>query len=106
MLAKTVWGEARGLPEDEQRLVAWTVFNRVTDSRFPDTIAGVITQRGQFIGYKAGHPVNENLTALCRTEAEAWAAGAEAPELEPYASGNGYLWFTGDGKHNYFREEY
>lgn len=42
MLARIVYGEARGEPYTGQVAVAAVVLNRVRDSRFPSTIAGVI----------------------------------------------------------------
>ena len=33
-IAKTVWGEARGLSETHQSAVVWTILNRIDDGRF------------------------------------------------------------------------
>ena len=43
-----VYGEARGEPYAGQVAVAAVVLNRVKSSSFPNTIAGVIYQRGAF----------------------------------------------------------
>ncbi len=48
LLSKLVYGEARGEPYKGMVAVAATVLNRVSDSRFPDTIAGVIYQSGAY----------------------------------------------------------
>ncbi|NLY18713.1 MAG: spore cortex-lytic enzyme [Clostridiaceae bacterium] len=48
LLAHLVHGEARGEPYIGQVAVAAVVLNRVADSRFPNTIAGVIYQPGAF----------------------------------------------------------
>ncbi len=48
LLAKLVYGEARGEPYEGQVAVAAVVLNRVKNSNFPNTIAGVIYQRGAF----------------------------------------------------------
>lgn len=48
LLAHLVHGEARGEPYIGQVAVAAVVLNRVKDSRFPNTIAGVIYQPGAF----------------------------------------------------------
>jgi len=48
LLAHLVHGEARGEPYLGQVAVAAVVLNRVKDSRFPNTIAGVIYQPGAF----------------------------------------------------------
>lgn len=48
LLARLIHGEARGEPYTGQVAVAAVVLNRVNDSRFPNTIAGVIYQPGAF----------------------------------------------------------
>ena len=50
ILATTVYYEAGGTTEQLREYVAQVVLNRVADSRFPDTIYGVVTQRGQYSG--------------------------------------------------------
>lgn len=48
LLARLVYGEARGEPYAGQVAVAAVVLNRVRDGRFPNTIAGVIFERDAF----------------------------------------------------------
>lgn len=48
LLARLVYGEGRGEPYSGQVAIAAVVLNRVSDSRFPKTIAGVIYQSGAF----------------------------------------------------------
>lgn len=48
LLARLVYGEARGEPYAGQVAVAAVVLNRVKSSSFPNTIAGVIYQKGAF----------------------------------------------------------
>ena len=48
LLSKLVYAEARGEPYKGMVAVAATVLNRVADSRFPNTIAGVIYQSGAY----------------------------------------------------------
>lgn len=48
LLARLVYGEARGEPYTGQVAVAAVVLNRVKSSSFPNTIAGVIYQQGAF----------------------------------------------------------
>ena len=48
LLAKLVYGEARGEPYAGQVAVAAVVLNRVKNSSFPNTISGVIYQSGAF----------------------------------------------------------
>lgn len=48
LLARLVNGEARGEPYVGQVAVAAVVLNRVRSDEFPDTVSGVIFQRGAF----------------------------------------------------------
>lgn len=48
LLSRLVYGESRGEPYEGQVAVAAVVLNRVKNSNFPNTIAGVIYQKGAF----------------------------------------------------------
>ena len=48
LLAKLIYGEARGEPYTGQVAVGAVVLNRVKSSSFPNTVAGVIYQNGAF----------------------------------------------------------
>ena len=48
LLSHLVYGEARGEPYTGMVAVAATVMNRVSDSRFPNSVAGVIYQSGAY----------------------------------------------------------
>ena len=48
LLARLVYGEARGEEYIGQVAVAAVVLNRVKSSKFPNTVAGVIYQKGAF----------------------------------------------------------
>ena len=111
LLAKTVWGEARGCAPEEQRLVIWTVFQRVGADGYGDTIEAVMKEPGQFAGFKSRNPVVPEIYVLCEAEAEKWARGENPPTLEPYAPEVPYYFFDGrrgedHRSHNYFREEW
>lgn len=103
MLAKLVWGEARGCSTTEQAAVIWTVLNRVDseDPVFPDTIEEVVTQPWQFIGYDANHPVEQDKADLARDVLKRWLTGGEGRVLPKE-----YVFFHGDGVHNHFRIEF
>ncbi|MCM1330852.1 MAG: hypothetical protein NC253_15635 [Ruminococcus sp.] len=109
MLAKTVWREAGACEPSEQRLIVWTVFQRIdsTAHDFEDmnTVSETLTAGGQF-AYDPDAPVYEDILALCREEAEKWTDGQPPPTLEPYAPTAPYLFYTGDGEHNWFRAEW
>lgn len=54
LLAKLIYGEARGEPYTGQVAVGAVVMNRVKSSSFPNTISGVIYQSGAFDVVKDG----------------------------------------------------
>lgn len=54
LLARAINGEARGEPYEGQVAVGAVILNRVADSRFPNTIAGVIYQSGAFTAVADG----------------------------------------------------
>jgi hypothetical protein len=106
MIVRTVWGEARGCTPDEWRLVVWTILQRVDDPRWPNTIAGVVTQHRQFIGYRSSFPVQDDIRAVVLEELTDWTHGAPPPVIYPFATSAPYFFFDGDGRHNWFREEW
>lgn len=54
LLARCVYGEARGEPYNGQVAVAAVVLNRVRSSSFPNTVSGVIYQSGAFTAVSDG----------------------------------------------------
>jgi len=105
MLAKMVWGEARGCTPDEWRLTVWTVLQRVdAPGRWGDTIEAVLTAPSQFMGYRASFPVDPAIRAVVEEVLADWAQGAEPLTHELYAPTAPYFYFDGDGRNNYFRE--
>lgn len=48
ILAMILCGEAQSLPDEEQRLVGSVFLNRIKSNKFPNTFAGVATQKGQY----------------------------------------------------------
>ena len=104
-VAKMLWGEARGCALDNQQKAVWCVLNRVDDSRFPDTILGVLSQPSQFHGYSPNFPVWEELKDVARDVLTRWSLEKQGVAVERELP-NTYLWFTGDGVQNHFREVY
>ena len=104
-MAKMLWGEARGCTRDNQAMAVWCVLNRVDDPRFPDTIQGVLSQPSQFHGYSPDFPVWEELKEVARDVLTRWSLEKQGATVERELP-NTYLWFTGDGVQNHFREVY
>lgn len=103
--AQVLYGEAKDCSQEEQMLVIWCICNRVDDPRFPNTVTGVATQPGQFHGYSSSNPVLPRLYEVAQKVLELWNLDAEALVHLPYATSSDYLYFNGDGYHNWFRKE-
>lgn len=71
LLSKLVAGEARGESYEGQVAVAAVVINRVKDSRFPDTLEGVIYQKNAFSVVKNGRIQAEPTSSTYRAAQDA-----------------------------------
>lgn len=104
-LAQMLYGEARGCTVDNQMKCVWCVLNRVDDTRFPDTIIGVVSAPGQFHGYSPDFPVWDELKEVARDVLTRWSLEKQGVTVERELP-NTYCWFTGFNGSNHFREEY
>ena len=102
LLARTIYAEARGLSVTEQAAVAWCVLNRV-DAGY-GTLTEVLTAPHQFatwhgeIGQEQRDIAADVLTRWEREKAGEADVGRVLPRE--------YLWFTGNGRENLFRDAY
>lgn len=104
-IARTLYGECRGVPtEAEKEAVAWVVLNRL-DAGYAETVEGVVSAPGQFAGYDPAHPLWPELVEIAervlRMHHEEQMGGCVDRVL-----GREYLWFSGDGQRNRFRDAY
>lgn len=104
MIAKTVYGEARGQDDIEKAAVIWCILNRVDSSR--SSIASVITTPNQFVGYNPNNPVTDEIYDLTKDVIARW-------KIEKICSGDvgrvlpkNYKWFLGYDGDNHFRNKY
>ena len=104
-VAKMLWGEARGCTRDNQIKCAWVVVNRVDDDYFPDTIQGVLGQPSQFHGYDPTYPVPSELYDGAFDVLTRWSYEKQGVPVRRELP-KSFLWFTGNGVENIFREEY
>lgn len=91
LLARLINGEARGEPYEGQVAVGAVILNRVKSPKFPNTIASVIYQNGQFTCVRDGQfnvPIDENSTV--------YKAAAEA--MNGADPTNGALYFYNPAK--------
>ena len=104
-LAKVLYNECRGIPSDmEKACVGWIACNRV-DAEFGNTIYDVLTAPNQF-AYWDNTPITEELYDLATDVLTRWNNEKNGIENVGRVLQSDYLWFRGDGKHNYFRNNF
>lgn len=104
LVCQTVYGEARGCSKEEQQLVVWCICNRA--DYYGTSVEQVVTASRQFHGYDPENPVTEEIFENVTEVLEAWSRNEEALVYEPYATTTEYRYFSGDGRHNWYREEW
>lgn len=105
VVAKMVWGEARGVPSDtEKAACVWCALNRVDQGY--GSIVAVVTAPYQFVGYREGNPVDDELITLCIDVLTRWYAEKGGQADVGRVLPKDYLWFSGDGSRNHFRNAY
>lgn len=96
LLAKVVYGEARGEPYEGQVAVAAVVLNRVKSSSFPNTIAGVVYESGAFTAVSDGQiNLTPNQTAYnaARDALNGWDPSYGAIYyFNPSTATNAWIW--------------
>jgi len=107
-LAKVVYGEALVCPTTERAAVVWCILNRVDDGHgyWADDVIGVVTQPSQFHGYDEDYPVLPELYELALDVLGRWQAEKNGASDVGRVLPAEYLYFHGDGEHNYFRTEW
>ena len=105
VLAKMLWGEARGVSSDtEKAACVWCALNRV-DHGYGDIVT-VVTAPKQFVGYREGNQVDDSLITLCIDVLTRWYAEKDGQAEVGRVLPADYLWFSGDSKRNHFRNAY
>ena len=105
-LAQMAWGEARGCSDMEIAATMWCVLNRVDKSG--KSVVEVVTAPNQFHGYSSTHPVTDRIYNLAVDVLTRWQKEKQgaSPEEVGRVLPKEYRWFYGDGKHNYFKDQY
>lgn len=99
LVSRTIWGETRGCPSEEQEGVGWCIVLRKNSPQFPDTIRGVVLQPNQWQGYSPNNPA-EPFHDMARDILIRDHNGEAGPLPE------GFYWCSGDGKHQTFRNSW
>lgn len=105
MIAQTMWAEARGLSKMEILAVGICVLNRVLDPRWPDTVSGVLRQPHQF-AWTGREPVDDVLLSIAMDATILISREVAGEVLDNRVLPREYVYFAGDGRHNYFRTAY
>ena len=105
-IAKTVWGEARGLSKTHQAGVVWAILNRCDDGRFGKGIISVITAPSQFAGYRSGNPVDPEIRELVVDVLDRYSQEKAGIKNVGRVLPKEYLYFRGNGKINLFSKEW
>ena len=103
VIARMVWGEGRGVSRNEQKLIVWTVINRLEHGGYGSSLVRVVRAPGQFHGYSSNFPINTAIREMTIEVLEAWDRGDSAKVYPPFARVDNYRYFWGDGRHNWFR---
>lgn len=108
ILAKTMYGEARGVYSvTEQACIAWTILNRV--DYYGGSVYEVATSPNQFAysySFATIDDYGRDLVALSRDILGRWEAEKQGVENVGRVLPSDYMWYAGDGYHNYFRNSY
>ncbi len=98
LIARAINGEARGEPYEGQVAVGAVILNRVKDSKFPNTVAGVIYQKGAFTAVSDGQinqPIAEGSTVLkaAQDALNGWdPTGGAIYYFNPATATNKWIW--------------
>ncbi len=98
LMARAINGEARGEPYEGQVAVGAVILNRVKDSKFPNTISGVIYQKGAFTAVSDGQinvAIKEGSTVLkaAQDAMNGWdPTGGAIYYFNPATATNKWIW--------------
>lgn len=98
LMARAINGEARGEPYEGQVAVGAVILNRVKDSRFPNSISGVIYQSGAFTAVADGQinaPIDEESTVYkaAQDALNGWdPTGGCVYYFNPDTATNSWIW--------------
>lgn len=98
LMARAINGEARGEPYEGQVAVGAVILNRVKSSQFPNTIAGVIYEKGAFTAVSDGQinvAIKEGSTVLkaARDAMNGWdPTGGAIYYFNPSTATSKWIW--------------
>jgi len=108
-ISKMVWGETHGaLSKTEMSACIWVLCNRA--DAWNMTLMEVLTQPGQFTGYKANNPITDEIRTLVIDVLTRWQIEQQGADAYTVCRTipNTYLWWNGNATatHNIFRDAF
>ena len=103
-MAGTMYAEARGLDKREMSMICWTILNRWDNGRFGSTLHSIIWAKSQFS--HSNRKVADNgvdLVWLAQDVLTRYWKEKNGEQNVGRTLPKGYLFYYGDGRHNYFR---
>lgn len=103
-IAKILYNECRGIPSTtEKACVVWTILNRV--DYYGSSVYSIVRSPNQFAFYE-GTPVDSELLSLAYDVLDRWSQEKNGETNVGRVLPRDYMFFFGDGVHNYFRNSY
>lgn len=103
-IAKVLYRECRGIESDtEKACVVWTILNRV--DTYSSNVYSVVREANQY-AFSENTPVWDELVELARDVLERWNFEKNGEECVGRVLPKEYLYFEGDGTHNYFKDNH
>ncbi len=102
-IGRLITAEAGGLSNEEMRAVAMTVLHRVDSPKWPNDMVQVINQDGQYADEDMPAYASDRALEAAFEALDQWnlAKNGLIPE-EDFELPEKFIYFFGDGKHNYF----
>ncbi len=102
-IGRLITAEAGGLSNEEMRAVAMTVLHRVDNPKWPNDIIQVINQDGQYADEDMPAYASDRALEAAFEALDQWnlAKNSLIPE-EDFRLPEKFIYFFGDGRHNYF----
>lgn len=109
IVAKIMYNESRGIKsKTELACIVWTIVNRV-DAGMGQNVEAVARAKNQFAytaGAKTISDYGYDLVALAKDVMDRWSKEKAGFSNVGRVLPKGYLWYYGDGKHNWFFKDF
>lgn len=105
--ARLIYAEAGEISSTMERAaVVWCALNRVSAGGFPNTLVEVIEQEGQFSAYNDSLPITNQNREIAVDVLTRYHREVQGEENVGRVLPKSYLYYRGNGVHNYFTEEF